>query len=199
MLSGDAALSMKPVFIAWNALAGRLWMLFYFAAIFGAAGTILTSIIFRTDTGVPAFVAFSAVGLMIAPFPVYAATRLNYARTEYRIFPDRLEYEQGFFVVRKKVIMFRDVLEVTLQQSVTQRMYGLGTINLSTQASDVDDPSPQAASFGLTPGVTSGASIQDIAKPEEAFGIIQKLVDGCKPIRSPLPRKTRGDASSIAS
>jgi hypothetical protein len=92
--------------------------------------------------------------------------------------------------------MFRDVLEVTLQQSVTQRINGLGTIDLSTQAADVDDPSPQAARFGFTPGAPSGASIEDIAKPQETFEAIQNLVDTCQPARSAL-RKAR-EAASIS-
>jgi membrane protein YdbS with pleckstrin-like domain len=180
MLANDAAMSTRPVFVAWNVLATRFSLWAYCAAVVGAAGTFLVSIIYRIDAGLPGFVAFSAIGFMVAPLGIAAAVKLNYARTEYRFYPDRLEYEQGFFVVRKKTIMFRDMKEVTLRQGVSQRKCGLGTIDISTQALDVDAPSPQAARFGFTPGATSGASVQDIPDPDRTFDRIKGMVDACR-------------------
>jgi membrane protein YdbS with pleckstrin-like domain len=179
MFSGHAALSLRPAFVGWNVLAARLWLWGYLASIFGAAGTILTSLIYRTDGGISAFIAFTALGLLIAPFPIYAVARLSYARTEYQIYPDRLEFEQGFFVAKKKVILFRDIQEVTLQQGLAQRMCGLGTINLSTQATGTDDPGPFAR-FGFIGGSQSGASLQDIPNPDETFETVKKMVGHCR-------------------
>jgi len=180
MLASDLAFSIRPVFVHWNVLATRFSLWAYCSAVTGAIGTFLASIVYRIDAGVPGFVAFSVIGFMVAPLGILAVANLNYARTEYRFYPDRLEYEQGFFVVRKKTIMFRDVKEVTLRQGVTQRMCGLGTINISTQALDVDAPSPPAARFGFTPGATSGASVQDVPDPEQTFERVKGLVDACR-------------------
>ena len=179
MSSADTALSIRPVFVGWVVLAARLWLQGYIAAVCGAAGTILTTLLYRIDIGGPGFVAFGAFGFILAPFGILAINKLNYARTEYRFYPDRLEFEQGFFTVNKKVFMFRDVREVTLQKSVMQRIYGLGTVNLSTLASDVPNQSPYAR-FGFGRGSPSGASVQDIPNPDQAFAAIQKMVDACR-------------------
>ena len=180
MSASDTAMSIRPVFAASVVLAARLWLAGYIGAVCGAAGQILTTLLYRIDVGVPGFIAFSAIGFMIAPIGILAVAKLNYARTEYRFYPDRLELEQGFFIVREKTIMFRDVKELTLRRGTLQRMCGLGTIDLSTQATDVDAPSPQAAKFGFVPGATSGASVQDIPNPEQAFDTIKKMVDACR-------------------
>ena len=179
MSTPGTAMSIRPVFVGWVVLAARLWLAGYIGAVCGAAGQILTTLLYRIDVGVPGFIAFGAIGFMIAPIGILAINKLNYARTEYRLYPDRLEFEEGFFTVNKMVFMFRDVREVTLQKSVAQRMYGLGTVNLSTLASDVPNQSPYAK-FGFGSGSPSGASVQDIANPDQAFAAIQKMVDACR-------------------
>ena len=47
--------------------------------------------------------------------------RLNYSRTEYRFFSDRLEFEEGFFSRNRKVVEYRDVKEVTLREGILQK------------------------------------------------------------------------------
>jgi membrane protein YdbS with pleckstrin-like domain len=64
----------------------------------------------------------------------YVGKKLNYARTEYRFHEDRLEFEEGFFNINKKVIKYKNVSEVTLHKGLLQRIYGLGTIYLATLA-----------------------------------------------------------------
>ena len=63
------------------------------------------------------------------PAIAYFGKKLNYSRTEYRFFHNRLEFEEGFFSINKKVIKYRDVKEVTLRKGIFQRIYGLGTRN----------------------------------------------------------------------
>jgi len=179
MSTGDAVLSLRPVFASLNVLAARLWLYFYVASMIGVAGSIGTSIYNHTGNGWPGLVVFTAAGLFVAPFGILAVTRSGYARTEYRFYADRLEFETGFFAVREKTIMFRDVLEVSLQQSFLQRNNGLGTIFLSTLASDAPDPGP-LSQFGFTDGTKSGASVLDIPRPDEAFAAVQKLIDSVR-------------------
>ena len=179
-MATDTTLSLRPVFVCFNVLATRLWLLGYIAAICGVAGGILTSLRDHTGNAWPGFIAFGAFGFfVVAPLGVYAVNKMSYARTEYRFYADRLEFEEGFFVVKKKTILFRDVDEVTLQKSVSQRICRLGTINLSTAASEMVNPSP-FAKFGFTGAAASGAIVQDIPDPDEAFAAIEKMVDACR-------------------
>jgi membrane protein YdbS with pleckstrin-like domain len=87
----------------------------------------------------------------------YFGKKLNYSRTEYRFFADRLEFEEGFFSINKKVIKFRDVKEVTLRKGFLQRFYDLGTIYLATLATG---SSPNIRPFNaLDFGNVSGSGI----------------------------------------
>jgi membrane protein YdbS with pleckstrin-like domain len=179
MSTGDTVLSLRPVFASLNVFAARLWLVCYVATMIGVAGSIGTSIYNHTGNGWPGLVIFSAIGLPIALFGILAVTKASYARTEYRFYADRLEFETGFFTVRRKTIMFRDVLEVSLQQSFLQRNHDIGTIFLSTLASDVAEPG-LLSQFGLTDGTKSGASVMDIPRPDEAFAAVQKLIDSAR-------------------
>jgi hypothetical protein len=79
-------------------------------------------------------VFFGALAFFGIPLVAYVGKKLNYARTEYRFFPDRLEFEEGFFTINQKVIKFKDVKEITLRKSIFQQIYGLGSIYLATLA-----------------------------------------------------------------
>jgi uncharacterized membrane protein YdbT with pleckstrin-like domain len=59
---------------------------------------------------------------------IYTGKKLNYARSEYKFFDDRLEFVEGFFSLSKRVIRLKDIKEVTLRKGLFQRQYGLGSI-----------------------------------------------------------------------
>ena len=70
---------------------------------------------FREISQTP-FIIFGALAFLGVPVVAYFGKQLNYSRTEYRFFADRLEFEEGFFSINKKVINFRNVKEVTLRK-----------------------------------------------------------------------------------
>jgi len=50
---------------------------------------------------------FGGLAFFGIPLVSYFGKKLNYSRTVYAFYPDRLEFEEGFFAINRKVIRFR--------------------------------------------------------------------------------------------
>ena len=117
------------------------------------------------------------------PSVIYIGKKLNYARTEYTFFDDRMEFAEGFFSLNRKVIMLRDVREVTLQRGFLQRPYGLGSIYLATPATGLWSTSNAFAAMGFGNVAASGIIIRDIPDPDENYTKITQLVERNRAIK----------------
>jgi uncharacterized membrane protein YdbT with pleckstrin-like domain len=170
--------SLKPVFVGWIALLRQLpFQLFFtfWAGIF--FGGITQSLrIFPPGSFVPTLF-FGGLAFFGVPLVAYVGKKLNYARTEYKFYPDRLEFEEGFFSINKKVIKFRDVKEVTLNKNIFQRMYGLGTIYLATLATGSSAQTNVFTALGFGNVSASGVGVRDIQNPDETYERIRSIVD----------------------
>jgi uncharacterized membrane protein YdbT with pleckstrin-like domain len=169
-------LSIKPVFIGWLTLLTQIPLQLFFtlwsAIFFGG----LASFVFRGAASY-SFPLFGALAFFGMPLVIYLGKKLNYARTEYNFFDDRLEFEEGFFSLNKKVIMLRDVREVTLRKGFFQRPYGLGSIYLGTPATGSWSSSNAFAALGFGNVAASGIIIRDIADPDETYTKITQVVE----------------------
>jgi membrane protein YdbS with pleckstrin-like domain len=174
--------SMRPVFVGWIAfliqLPLQLFLTFWAGGFLGGLlGGLFSS---GPDHRIaPAsFVICGAVGFIAVPLVAYLGKKLNYARTEYRFYADRLEFEEGFFTLNKKVIKYRDVKEVSLRRGFLQRSCGLGTIYLATLATGTGGGRTNpfyALGFGNISA--SGVGVRDVREPEQVFERVRKLVD----------------------
>lgn len=112
------------------------------------------------------FVAFASLFFFAIPILTFTFSSKTYDRTEFRFYPDKLDYYEGFFTVEEKTISYRNVTEVNLRRNIFQRKYGLGTIILSTPAT------------GYVRGrARSGILIFDIENPEKHYAEIKRLVE----------------------
>ena len=171
MTTDRTVFSVQPVFVGWITLLVQLpFQLFLtlWAGLF--FGGLTQALVPGSRTP---FIFFGALAFFAVPSVAYLGKKLNYSRTEYRFFTDRLEFEEGFFSINKKVIKFRDVKEVTLRKEFLQRFYNLGTIYLATLATG---SSPSFRPFNaLGFGNVSGSGIN--VCPDEAFDKVKQLVD----------------------
>jgi uncharacterized membrane protein YdbT with pleckstrin-like domain len=168
--------SLKPVFIGWLTIVTLIPLQLFFtlwSAIFLGG---LASFAFRNASSY-LFTVFGALAFFGLPLIVYVGKKLNYARTEYKFFDDRLEFEEGFFSLNKKVIMLRDVREVTLRKGFFQRPYGLGSIYLATPATGSWSTSNAFAAMGFGNVAASGIIVRDIADPDENYAKITHIVE----------------------
>jgi uncharacterized membrane protein YdbT with pleckstrin-like domain len=173
-----ARLSVKPVFVGWITwlmqLPLQLFFTFWSGGFFGGLGT--TFGIFPQGTRAP-FIVCGGIAFVGIPIVAYVGKKLNYGRTEYRFYADRVEFDEGFFSINKKVIKFRDVKETSLRKGVFQRLYGLGSIYLATLATGSSRGSNPFVALGFGNVTASGVIIRDIDDPDGTFEKVRALVD----------------------
>ncbi len=171
--------SVTPVFVGWITLLTQLplqlFMTFWSGAFFGGMFSSLTSS--SEIGGKPAYIVFGALAFFGILIVSYVGKKLNYARTEYRFYADRVEFDEGFFSVNRKVIKFQDVKEVTLQKGMLQRTCDLGTVYLATLATGTTPSSNSFTAFGFGSVSASGISVRDVQNPDDVFAKIRKVVD----------------------
>src|SRR5215469_7277773 len=93
--------SLRPLFVGWATLTALLPFALFFGLWFGVVFRNLFNISLLRP-GALAFVLLLGLG--------YIAKKLNYSRTEYRFYDDRLEFDEGFFALNRKTIDYRDVI-----------------------------------------------------------------------------------------
>jgi uncharacterized membrane protein YdbT with pleckstrin-like domain len=176
MPTDNPAFSLKPIFIGWIALLVQLpfqlFFTFWSGGFFGGMSSTFLGFHSRTP-----FIIFGALAFVAVPAVAYFGKKLNYMRTEYRFYEDRLEFEEGFFTLNKKVIKFRDIKEVTLRRGILQRIYSLGTIYLATLATGSTSNMNPFVALGFGNVSASGVSVRDIADPDAVFDKVRTIVD----------------------
>lgn len=166
----------KPVFVGWVALLVQLPLqLFLTVWAGGFFGGMTMSVVH--GAGMAPFAVFGALAFFGIPGVAYFGKKLNYSRTTYTFFDDRLEFEEGFFSRNKKVIRYRDVLEVSLRKGILQQVCGLGTIYLATLATGSGPRANPFYALGFGNISASGVGIRDIREPDQVFERIRALTD----------------------
>ncbi len=100
----------------------------------------------------------------------YKKTALSHI--EYRIFPNRIEYFEGFFTVEQKTIKFVDVTEIYLRKGVFQKRNNLGSIFLMSKGGMM------VPMMGMMRGGLPGAMMLiDIENPDAIYQKLNQLKD----------------------
>jgi uncharacterized membrane protein YdbT with pleckstrin-like domain len=168
--------SLRPIFIGWIALLTQLPLQIFFTVWAGGFFGGISSSLFSKGDWTP-FAFFGGAAFFGIPLVSYFGKKLNYGRTEYRFFNDRLEFEEGFFSRNHKVVKFRDVKEVTLREGILQRSVGLGTIYLATLATGSGPRNNPFFSMGFGNVSASGIAVRDVQNPADVYARVRKLVD----------------------
>ncbi|HEX3651592.1 MAG TPA: PH domain-containing protein [Rhizomicrobium sp.] len=164
------------MFIGWIALLYQLPLQLFFTFWGGGFLGALTLPLFPKGSHI-SFLLFGGIAFFGFPLVAYFGKRLNYSRTEYKFFDDRLEFEEGFFTQNRKVIRYKDVKEITLHKGLFQRMYGLGSVYLATLATgSVRGPNVFGA-LGFGNVSASGVTVRDIRDPDATYDRIRRFVD----------------------
>src|SRR5262245_19992901 len=95
--------SLRPIFIGWITMVQQLPLQLFFTLWCGDffGGFAMASGLFAKGSWAP-FVFFGTLAFVGMPLTAYLGKKLNYGRTEYRFFSDRLEFEEGFFTINRK-------------------------------------------------------------------------------------------------
>lgn len=161
---------LRPQFVGWPFLLGLLPIMLFLtvwgAVFFGGFGM---AIIKATGLPVPVWLPFVFFGLVMGlgvPAIAYTARKRTYEKTEYKLYPDRLEYAEGFWTVEDKAIRWDRIQEASMRRGVVQKRYDLGTIYLTT------------ATGGGPQNRGGGIRLSDVERPEEVYETVQRLVNG---------------------
>ena len=166
--SSAPVLTLKPAFVpaltVLSILPFHLFMTLWGAMFFGGFATVGLGAFMDFPKWAP-FVIAGSVFFFGIPLGAYFTKLKTYARTSYTFYPNKLEYYEGFFTVEEKTIDYANVTEVNLRKSIFQKMYGLGTIVLST---------PATTHAGGR--VRSGIHLCDIPNPDRVYQQIKDLL-----------------------
>ncbi len=172
----------RPYFVGWIAILAalpiQLIMTVWAGGFFGA----LSSAALGLHGGAP-FVFFGLLAFIGIPCFAYFGKKLNYQRTIYSFYDDHIDFEEGFFSRNRKIIKYRDVVEVTLRKGILQRCAGLGTIYLGTIATGSSQQFNPFYALGFGNVSASGVGIRDIREPDEMYEKVRKLVDDKRQVR----------------
>jgi len=170
----------RPVFVGWIALLVQLPLQLFFTLWAGGFFGGFASSLLHVRGGAP-FVLVGSCAFILVPCVAYFGKKLNYGRTSYNFFDDHLEFEEGFFSRNKKVVRYRDVLEVTLRRGILQQTCNLGTIYLATLATGSGPRSNPFYALGFGNISASGVGVRDIRDPDITYDRIRKLIDAQRP------------------
>jgi len=169
--------SLRLIFIGWAILAALLPLQLFFALWSGIFfGVLIEWLQIFPDRCWFAFIVPAAVAFFTIAILGYVGKKLNYSRTECRVFSDRLEFEEGFFATSRKTLRFLDVKEVTLHKGILQRICRLGTIYLATIATGTLGTVNRFPWLGLVNASASGLALRDILNSDAAFERIGELI-----------------------
>jgi len=113
------------------------------------------------------FCCASIVFIILGPVVYALIVKNSYNKTRYDFYTTRLDYFEGFIAIEEKTIRYKNITEVNLRKSFLQRMFGLGTIILSTPATG----------FSESGRSRSGIKITDIESPDEIYRFVKELVE----------------------
>jgi uncharacterized membrane protein YdbT with pleckstrin-like domain len=169
--------SLRPVFVGWATIISLLPLQLFFTFWCGIfLGVPIQWLgLFRGSGwlgfGIPGTLAF-----VVLPVVLFFGKKLNYSRTEYRFFHNRLEVDEGFFAISRKTVRLQEIKEVTLHKGFLQRMCGLGTIYLATAATGSFSSANPFGAFGFGNVTSSGVTLRDIPNPDDAFERLRAIV-----------------------
>ncbi len=167
--TGEPLLILKPQFIgavtALSVLPLQLFMTVWGAGFCGGFSMFAVKALKLPVPGWFPFVFFGLVFFFGIPLLAYTSKKKTYARTEYRLFRDRVEYTEGFWTAEEKTLRYDRVTETSMRRSIFQKKQNLGTIHLATPTVSMSQGRPM-----------NGVLIRDIKDPEKVYEVIQKII-----------------------
>lgn len=118
---------------------------------------------FAVDAGVGLTVSLGIVIFMLVIFGIsYIFTKKQYDNYQYDFYKTKVNYKDSFLNLSEKEVKYKYIREVTMRQTIFQRMFNLGTIILFTNAET---------------GMGNGISIINVENVQEKYKKIKEVID----------------------
>jgi len=96
----------------------------------------------------------------------YNVHKKRYQKAEFLFYRNRLEYIDGFFNFNRKQIYYENIQELSMNQNVFQRKYGIGSIQLTTSG----------FTYSSNHAHSNGIVVFDIPNIENVYEDLKKIV-----------------------
>lgn len=95
--------------------------------------------------------------------------KIQYNHYEYNFYNTKVEYVDGFLNKEEKELKYKHIREVALKQNVIQRLFGIGTIRIFTNAT---------SGYNRNNRNMNGLQIHCVENPQEQYKKVKELIDG---------------------
>ena len=106
------------------------------------------------------------ISFAVVMYLLYLKCFLEPGKTTYRIFENKLEYDEGFLNRRKRTVVFDQVIDVLMTESVFQQAKNAGSLTLMTQ---------QLVSTGDGKLSNRAVVLKNLPEPQEVYDLIRGL------------------------
>lgn len=111
--------------------------------------------------------------IVVCVIGIMVIDKKQYDNMEYNFYNTKVEYKDGFLNKEEKELKYKSVREVTMTQGILERMFGLGTIRIYTNASSaVYSQGSHTNMQGI-----NGIFIHCVENVEEQYKLIKQIID----------------------
>lgn len=108
------------------------------------------------------YMSIIALVLIVLIFPIVVLCfsfldKKNFEVTSYKVYNDRIGFDEGFINHKHVSILFKDIKEIHLDQNFIQRRYNIATIRF------------------VTPSVNLGVKFQDIENAQDVYAKVKQI------------------------
>ncbi|MBP5399971.1 MAG: PH domain-containing protein [Alphaproteobacteria bacterium] len=114
------------------------------------------------------FFAFPFLFFLLLDWICVLWDKKNFAVTSYKVYDDRIEFDEGFFKHKHTSVLFKDIKEINFGQNFFQKKYDIGTIRFVKPANY----------YGY--GRVRTRKFQDIENYKNVYEIIKKIYNNVK-------------------
>lgn len=106
------------------------------------------------------------ISFAVVMYLLYLKFFLEPEKTSYRIFENKLEYDEGFLNKSKRTVVFDQVIDVLMTEGVFQQAKGAGSVTLMTQ---------QLVAAGNGKLSNRAVVLKNVPNPQEIYDLIRGL------------------------
>ena len=146
-------------------IAAQAIVLMFINVIFFAVNkSLILDLIENNQDKFAIYIVISELALIVLIFPLIVLLfsyldKKNFEVTNYKIYNDRIGFDEGFINHKHTSILFKDIKEIHLDQNFIQRKYNIATIRF------------------VTPSVNLGVKFQDIENAQDVYAKVKEIHD----------------------
>lgn len=154
--------NLKKFFLAWGFANFMIWI--PIILILGFMAIVDPSIRVSLPLMLPYILIIAIIFAIINLTIAFINEKFNYKFTEYIVYSDRIEFQEGFINTKFTTLSIKNIKEFHLEKTFLQRMFDLGTIRFITAAN-------------VASSSQAGIIFRDINNVNQIYNLIKNLLE----------------------